>query len=161
MAKTVFYSFHYARDSWRVQQIINLGALDGQPVLNSQDWEAVKRQGDAAIEKWIAEQMARKRALVVLVGAETAARPWVLYEIKKAWADNKPIVGVRIHGLADKSGTVDGAGANPFSSIPVKGGGTLADYLTLHTPAGTSSKDVYASIAANIGDWVDGANRRA
>ena len=161
MAKTVFYSFHYARDSWRVQQIINLGALDGQPVLNSQDWEAVKRQGDAAIEKWIAEQMSRKRALVVLVGAETAARRWVLYEIQKAWADNKPIVGVRIHGLADTSGSVDSAGANPFASIQVEGGGTLANYLTLHTPAGTTSKDVYASIAANIGDWVDGANRRA
>jgi len=22
----VFYSFHYARDSWRVQQIVNIGA---------------------------------------------------------------------------------------------------------------------------------------
>lgn len=50
MAKSVFYSFHYDNDAWRVQQIINMGALDGQTILNSQDWETVKRQGDAAIK---------------------------------------------------------------------------------------------------------------
>lgn len=27
MAKSVFYSFHYDRDAWRVQQIIQMGAL--------------------------------------------------------------------------------------------------------------------------------------
>lgn len=25
----VFYSFHYDRDHWRVQQIMNMGALEG------------------------------------------------------------------------------------------------------------------------------------
>ena len=50
MAKSVFYSFHYDRDAWRVQQIIQMGALEGQPILNAQQWEEVKRKGDAAIE---------------------------------------------------------------------------------------------------------------
>lgn len=58
MAKSVFYSFHYDRDAWRVQQIIRMGALEGQPILNAQEWEEVKRKGDAAIKKWIADQMA-------------------------------------------------------------------------------------------------------
>lgn len=44
----VFYSFHFDRDSWRVQQIENMGALDGQPILNAQDWEKVKARGEAA-----------------------------------------------------------------------------------------------------------------
>jgi hypothetical protein len=38
MAKTVFYSFHYDRDVHRVQLVRNINALEGQPLLNSQDW---------------------------------------------------------------------------------------------------------------------------
>lgn len=51
MAKTVFYSFHYERDVHRVQLVMSLNALEGQPLLNSQEWEKVRRGGDAAIEK--------------------------------------------------------------------------------------------------------------
>ena len=75
MAKSVFYSFHYDRDVHRVQLVRNIDALEGQPVLNAQDWEAVRRQGDQAIEKWIDEQMKYKKAVIVLIGAETANRP--------------------------------------------------------------------------------------
>ena len=84
----VFYSFHYSRDAWRVQQVVNMGALEGQPILNSQEWESIKRQGDRAIEKWIADKMKHKEA-VVLVGSETASRRWVKYEITKAWNDKR------------------------------------------------------------------------
>ncbi len=73
MAKSVFFSFHYSRDAWRVQQVANMGALEGQPILNAQEWEEVKRQGDASIKKWIADQMAYKSALVVLIGDRTLA----------------------------------------------------------------------------------------
>jgi hypothetical protein len=75
MAKSVFFSFHYDRDAWRVQQIINMGALEEQTILSAQEWEEVKRRGKAAIEKWIADQMAYKSAVVVLVGRYTADRP--------------------------------------------------------------------------------------
>jgi hypothetical protein len=34
VAKSVFFSFYYDRDAWRVQQIINMGAVEGQPILN-------------------------------------------------------------------------------------------------------------------------------
>jgi hypothetical protein len=45
-----------------------MGAIEGQKILDSQDWESVKRRGRAAIEKWIDEQMRGKSAVVVLVG---------------------------------------------------------------------------------------------
>lgn len=160
MAKSVFYSFHYQRDYWRVQQIMNMGALEGQAILNSQRWEEVKRKGDAAIEEWIATQMAYKKAVVVLVGAQTAGRPWVLHEITKAWNDKKPLVGIRVHGLADSSGNADSSGANPFARISFRGGGTLADHVPLYTPSGSDSHMVYASIKANIDSWVNSAYAR-
>ena len=46
-----------------------------------------------------------------------------MYEIEKAWADKKPLLGIRIHGISSL-GYVDPAGANPFDvadvgSVPV------------------------------------------
>lgn len=161
MAKSVFFSFHYARDAWRVQQVVKMGALEGQPILNPQKWEEVKRRGDQAIKNWIAEQMKYKSAVVVIVGAQTAQRPWVKHEIASAWDNHKPLVGVRIHALADGNGQTDTQGADPFKMVNLKGGGTVADYVTLHNPTGSTSQQVYATVKSNVSYWVDNAYKRS
>lgn len=158
---SVFYSFHYDRDAWRVQQIMKMGQIEGQPILNAQEWEEVKRKGQAAIEKWIATQMAYKSAVVVLVGAQTASRPWVLHEITYAWNNRKPLLGVRIHGLEDRSGTTDFLGGNPFASVAFQSGGNVGDYVPIYNPSGRNSKAVYADIKANLTTWVNGAYKRS
>lgn len=151
----VFFSFHYDRDAWRVQQILNMGALETQTILTAQKWEEVKYKGDAAIEKWISEQMAHKSAVVVLIGNETATRPWVDYEIRKAWNDKRRLVGIRIHGLADSGGNTDRPGANPFAAIAMSKGGTMADFVPIYDPAGADSRGVHASIKQNVQTWID------
>ena len=45
--KKVFYSFHYALDSWRIQQIRNMGVVENQKICEPNEWEEVKRKGDA------------------------------------------------------------------------------------------------------------------
>ncbi|WP_234986646.1 TIR domain-containing protein [Demequina sp. NBRC 110055] len=158
----VFLSFHYGRDAMRVQQILNMGAVEGQTILSAQDWESVKNEGDAAVENWIAEQMKYKRAVVVLVGQETASREWVDYEIRKAWNDGKKVLGVRIHGLADPANGRDRQGANPFAGIKLKNGSDLGDIVPVFNPSGPDSKGVYASIKENWDTWVDqGVSRSA
>ena len=112
----VFYSFHYERDVHRVQLIRNMGTVEGQKLLNAQEWEAVRAKGDEAIRNWIDEQMKWKSAVVVLIGAQTAFRPWVKYEIQRAWDLRKPLLGIRIHGLSSM-GSTDAQGADPFCSI--------------------------------------------
>lgn len=161
MSRSVFYSFHYDRDAWRVQQVIQMGALEGQSILNAQQWEDVKRRGNAAIEKWIAEQMAYKSAVVVLIGSQTANRPWVQHEIAYAWDNRKPLVGIRIHGLADRNGHTDAMGDNPFSKVSLQGGGTVGDFVPVYTPSGYSSQTVYASIKDNLTTWVNNAYKRS
>jgi hypothetical protein len=162
MAKSVFFSFHYARDNWRVQQVINMGVLEGQSILNAQDWESVKRQGEQVIEDWIAERMKYKSAVVVLVGNETADRPWVRYEINYAWNNYKPLVGVHINRLANRDGYTDSEGDNPFARLTFEGGsGSIADYVPLYRPSGSSSKEIYASIANNLSSWVGTAYKRS
>ncbi len=41
MAQSVFFSFQYKPDNWRVQQVMNMGAVSGGSAFKPQDWEAV------------------------------------------------------------------------------------------------------------------------
>lgn len=154
MAQSVFFSFEYEPDNWRVQKVMNMGAVTGGSAFTPQDWEAVRYKTDAAIEKWIHDQMLYTKAVIVLVGATTASSRWVRHEIVKAWNDKRPLLGVRIHGLSDKDGYTAAAGANPFGAISLKSGGTLADYVTLVIPSGGDSKAVYSDINNNLESWV-------
>jgi hypothetical protein len=159
MAKTVFYSFHYTRDVHRVQLVKNINALEGQPILNSQQWEEVRRGGAPAIQKWIDGQMAYKRAVVVLIGKETAARPWVKYEILKAWSIEKPLVGVRIHGVSSM-GTVDTIGGDPFAGAGLSGV-PIYDPTVKDWQGRIDSQATYRALATNIEHWASqGVTRR-
>ncbi|QQD76290.1 TIR domain-containing protein [Curtobacterium sp. YC1] len=153
MAKTVFYSFHYKQDVHRVQLVEKIGALEGQPILNSQEWESVQAQGQAAIQKWIDDQMKYKRAVVVLIGRYTSQRPWVRYEIEKAWAENRPLLGIRIHGVSSM-GSVDTEGANPFDIADVPSHRIPVFDPTQRDWAGNiDSKATYNYLADKIESW--------
>ena len=149
MAKTVFYSFHYGRDVHRVQLVRNITALEGQPVLNAQDWETVRRGGDRAIQNWIDEKMKYKKAVIVLIGQETAGRRWVNYEINQAWQNKRPLLGVRVHGLSSM-GSIDQPGPSPFTSglgIPV------FDPTQTDVRGRIDSKATYNSLVQNLERW--------
>jgi hypothetical protein len=47
----VFYSFHYAKDVMRVQQIRIIGALDENKPVSPNEWEQVKRGGNRSIKR--------------------------------------------------------------------------------------------------------------
>lgn len=152
----VFYSFHYGRDVHRVQLVRNIGFIEGQPLLNAQEWEAVRARGSSAIAAWIDEQMKYKTAVVVLVGRETASRPWVQYEIQRAWDIKKPLLGIRIHGLSSM-GTVDSIGPDPFTHISGFEGRNpgleIYDPTVRDWSGSVDSKATYQNLANNIRDW--------
>lgn len=158
MARKVFFSFHFANDFWRTQQVRNIGALDGQTLCTPNAWEEVKKKGNAAIEKWIDENLEGKSCVVVLVGSQTASRPWVLEEIIKGWNSGKGVLAIRINSLLDAAQQTSSAGTNPFDSITLKQGAIkLSDHAKLKTPTGSDSKAVYASIQQNIEAWIEEA----
>lgn len=160
MARRVFFSFHFASDFWRTQQVRNMNSLEGQALCSANDWEEVKRKGDASIEKWIGDQMHGKICVVVLVGAETASRPWIIHEISKGWNDKRGVLGIRIDKLLDTNSRPSTAGMNPLSrvTLPVPRG-PFAEVAPLKVPSGAHSKAVYASIANNIEAWIEEAIR--
>lgn len=158
MARRVFFSFHFDGDFWRTQQVRNIGALEGQTVCTANAWEEVKRKGKDSIEKWIDDNMYGKSCVVVLVGSETADRPWVIREIVKGWDAGKGVVGIRINKLLDSDGKSGSAGGNPFDKINYGSSGKkLSSIVRLIDPSGSDSKSVYASIAAGIEGWIEDA----
>jgi len=82
-ARKVFYSFHFDNDVMRTQQVRNIGVIEGNKPVSANEWETA-RKTPGGIEKWIDDNMKYKSCVIVLVGSETAQRPWVQYEIRKA-----------------------------------------------------------------------------
>lgn len=156
MARRVFYSFHYKPDSWRAGKVRNIGVVEGNQPASDNDWEAVKKGGDTAIKKWIADQMKGRSCVVVLVGAKTAGRKWIDYEIEKAWNDGKGLLGIYVNKLTDADGETSAKGENPFNGFTV-GGKPMTSLVNCYTPAGRISADVYNDIADNIADWIEDA----
>jgi hypothetical protein len=156
--RRVFYSFHFENDFWRTQQVRNIGSIQGQSLASANDWEQLKRNGKKAIQNWIDCQLKGKSCLVVLVGAQTADRPWVRYEIEKAWSEGKGVLGIHINKLKDSNGRVSPKGRNPFYGIKYgQYNADLGQKVTLHTPVGVNSRAAYASIQSNIAQWIEDA----
>lgn len=156
MARKTFLSFHYKDDNWRVSQIKQMGVIEEQPLLSANKWEEVEDAGEAAIKKWIDENLSGKSCLIVLIGARTAGRKWVKYEITEAWNAKKGILGVYVHNLKDADGKQSSKGSNPFSSFNV-GDKSMADLVKTYDPPYSSSTDVYSYIKDNLASWVETA----
>ena len=95
----------------------NMGATEHDEPVTSNAWEEVKRGGEAAIQRWINEQMSTRSCVIVLIGSQTADRRWVDYEIRKAWNDGKGVLGIYIHGLLNQNRQTSRKGANPFARV--------------------------------------------
>ncbi|MDZ4779635.1 MAG: TIR domain-containing protein [Planctomycetia bacterium] len=156
MARRAFYSFHYKPDCSRAAQVRNIGTVEGNKPASDNDWESVTRAGDAAIQKWIDDQLYGKSCAVVLIGAGTAGRKWINYEIKKAWNEKKGLVGVYIHGLKDLSANTSSQGNNPFQGFKV-GDTEMTTIVKTYNPPYYDSKQVYGYIAENLAAWFDEA----
>ncbi|MCB1044428.1 MAG: TIR domain-containing protein [Acidobacteria bacterium] len=156
MARRVFYSFHYKADNWRASKIRNIGAIEGNKPATDNDWETVTGRGDAAIEKWIKDQMDGRSCAVVLIGQNTAGRKWIDYEIVESWKKGMGLFGIHIHNITNSSGEQSSKGANPFASFNIDGT-SLSSIVKTYDPPFTTSSYVYNHIADNIADWIDAA----
>lgn len=176
MARTVFFSFHYQRDIFRVQQVkkhyvtkenyTEAGFFDGSLE------EKAKKEGDIVVKNLINSGLKGSSVLCVLIGKETYTRRWVDYEILKSVEEGMGILGIRIHQLRDPKTGADTIGSNPFEFL---GYGTKDGKMNPMIKYQDGWKDapylspIYASSAAylkntdkpilseifNVYDWVD------
>lgn len=138
-----------------------MGKVDKSSTFSDNDWEEVKWKSDSAIRKWIDEQMAMRSCIVVLIGATTSTRPWVKYEIEKAYELGKGIVGIRIDRLKDQNGDQTSEGSNPFYQLYTDNGSRLSNYVTVFKSKYSSSSYVYDDIKEHIEDLIEDAIKKA
>ena len=132
--------------------------MEGNTPVSDNEWEAITRGGDEAIEQWISQQLEGKSCTVVLIGTETAERKWIRFEIKKSWNDGKGLVGIYIHNLKNFAGEQSTKGKNPFDEFTLEGGSRkLSDVVKAYDPPYSISTAVYAHIKDNLAAWVDEA----
>ncbi len=145
MARRVFFSFHYQNDVWRASIVRNAHIIDGTAAAGFQDaslWEEAKRKGDAAIQRMIDAALANTTVTAVLIGAETAYREWVDYEIKKSIQRGNGLLGIYIDQIKDQYGRTSIRGPVPRA---------LYD----------AGAPVYEWNSSKFGEWVDAAARKA
>lgn len=160
MARKIFSSFHYKPDNWRAATVRSIGAIEGNKLASDNDWESVTSGGDAAIKRWINEQMHGKSCVIVLIGSKTAGRKWINYEIKKGWEDKKGIFGIHIHKLKDSKGNQSTKGNNPFDKFTIgEDKKKFSSIVKTYDPPGRTSEDVYNYIRYSIVDWIEEAIR--
>jgi hypothetical protein len=160
MARHVFFSFHYQRDIVRASQVRNSWVTKDRTTAGFWDaasWEAVKRQGGAAIEAWIERQLAGTSVTVVLVGAETASRKYVLHEIQRSCALGKGLLAVRIHNLRDFSDRTDVPGPNPLDQLWYDRPGGRQYLSQMYWTFDYVSDDGYN----NMNSWIEAAAKAA
>lgn len=130
----VFFSFHYQRDIWRVNQIRNLDEIVGCAAAGFRDaslWEEAKSQSEAEVKKLIDQGLKGTSVTVVFIGAQTSNRKYINYEIEQSIARGNGIVGIQINELKDIAGKTDSVGATPAKLV--SGGYKVFKYVNSET----------------------------
>lgn len=161
MARRVFFSFHYENDVWRASQVRNSWVTkpdrESAGFWDSASWESVRRQGEDAVKRWINSQIQNTSVTVVLIGRETASRPYVRYEIEKSCERGNGLLGIFIHNIKDALQLTSPAGPNPFDSLWIQQG-LQRTYLS---QIYRTYDWVYDQGYQNIGSWIEAAAKQA
>ncbi len=161
MTRKVFFSFHYQRDYWRVNQVRNSWVTKGESnaFMDAASWEKIKRKGVRSIKNWIDDQLKGTSVTIVLIGIETANRKYVDYEIEKSCKRGNGLLGIYIDSLKDQNGATEfWQGRNPFSNFTTKEGFMFDTKLSDIVPTYDWVDDNGYS---NIDRWIEKAVKAA
>lgn len=106
MARSVFFSFKYldvsramvVRNSWVTQGKEAAGFID------SAKFEKLKKEGKAAVQNWIDNQLKGTSVTVVLVAAKTCTSQYVKYEIEESIKRGNGLLGIDVSKIEDLQG---------------------------------------------------------
>ncbi len=112
MARRVFFSFDYA--DWARARVVKNSwvALGNSWVTQGREaagfvrpahFERMQEQGEAAIRRWIDQELSGTSVTVVLVGANTCRSKWVQYEIERSEGNNG-LIGIDVSKIKDRAG---------------------------------------------------------
>lgn len=130
MARKAFFSFHFEDDLWRASVVRSAWEADDtreasgfwEPGL----WTRAKDRGSDAVARLIDEALEDTCVTIVLIGAHTATRRWVRYQIVESLRRGNGLLGVRIHRIRDRRGDIAKRGASPFEALTDDAGRRLS-----------------------------------
>lgn len=160
MGRKVFFSFHHQADQARAAQVRSVGIVEGNNSVSDKEWAALSAKGETTIQRWIDSQLAGRQCTIVLIGAQTAGRRGIKYEIDRSWNDKKGLLGIYIHNIADAAGAKSPKGKNPFDDFTMKNtGAKMSAIVKAYDPLPTDSRAVCNYISLNLAKWVEEAIR--
>jgi hypothetical protein len=122
MARRTFFSFHYKPDVTRAQVVKKSQTVkdhEDTGFFDSSAFEEAQRKDPDSLKDFLRKEMEGSSVVCALVGAETALRRWVRFEIMQGIWDGRGIFGIRIHTIADFNRKTALAGPNPFDLLGV------------------------------------------
>lgn len=159
MTRRVFFCFH-REDFWRAGQVINCWVSSGGEeagFIDDAGWEALRKQGDEAVKRWINSKLEGTSATVVLIGAETSSIEWVRYEIRRSHEKGNGLLGIHINNLKDQNGNRGRQGDDHFGPIAKACTGNDVYFWQLYP----TYDWVNDNGDHNLGDWVKEAVGKA
>jgi hypothetical protein len=161
MARRAFFSFHYENDVWRANIVRNSwvtkDSKEAAGFIDAAAFEEVKKGGDAAIKKWIREQLSGTSVTVVLIGSDTSNREYVKYELQQSYTKGNGMLGIYIHKIKDKNGNTSTKGSNTFGEIGKDENRNTVYFSTEYSCYDWVDDDGYN----NMGKWIEAAAKAA
>lgn len=119
--RRTFFSFHFQPDNQRAEVIQQswLTKEDRQAAgfFDSSAFETKRRTSEDALKDFLTEQLKGTTVTCVLVGSQTAFRPWVRYELVRSFHGGNGLLAVRVHNIRDFDRQLAAAGPNPFDHL--------------------------------------------
>jgi hypothetical protein len=124
MARHTFFSFHYAPDIWRAQNVRNswVARSDeevGEGFFDASVFEAKRRDSPDTLKGFLRDALKGTSVTCVLAGTETYLRRWVRYEIARSLTRGNGILTAYIHGVKNFKGSTAIKGLDPLDYLGV------------------------------------------
>lgn len=119
VARRVYFAFDY-QDVFKVNQVRRAGEFVGVAragFMDASQWEQLRKKDPSAIKRAIDTSLINTSVTVVVVGARTASREWVRYELDASIARGNGLLGVYLPGESyhPKPSALDRVGAPLFN----------------------------------------------
>lgn len=119
--RRTFFSFHFQPDNQRAEVVQQswLTKDDRQAAgfFDGSAFETKKRTSEDALKEFLTEQLKGTSVTCVLVGSQTAFRPWVRYELVRSFYRGNGLLAIYVHNIRDWSKQPAAEGPNPFAHL--------------------------------------------
>ena len=119
--RRTFFSFHYQLDVSRAHVVRNSWVTkedrEDAGFFDASVFESKKRAGEETLKAFLTEALKGTTVTCVLIGNQSAFRPWVRYELVRSFHKGNGLFGIYVHNVRNLDKQTAAAGPNPFEQL--------------------------------------------